>query len=96
MTNINEIDDWADFAYGHVAIARWTDANGERRVYLIARSDGLFSYWGERFVKYPEEMYWIPDSVRAGKYDSEETAVREIYAAYPWSRNAIRESRVER
>jgi hypothetical protein len=64
MTNTNEIDDWALFAYGHVAIARWTDAQGERRVYLIARGDGLFSFWGEYFCKDPEEMCWLPDNVR--------------------------------
>jgi hypothetical protein len=92
-TIIDEIDDWPVFAYGHVAIASWTDSNGERRVYLIARSDGLFSFDGAYLSKDPEEMRWIPDNVRAGKYDTEETAVKEIHAAYPWSRNALRETR---
>lgn len=80
------------FAYGHAAIARWTDPKGERRVYLIARSDGLFSFWGEYFSNDPEEMCWLPENVRGGKYDSEETAVKEIHAAYPWSRNLLRET----
>ena len=86
-------DTWPIFIHGHVAITRWTHPGGNQRVYLIARSDGLFSHSGEYFIDDPNEMCWTPDNVHAGIYDSEEIAVKEIHATYPWSRNALREKR---
>jgi hypothetical protein len=86
-------DTWPIFSYGHVVIARWTHPEGKHRVYLIERSDGLFSYSGERFLDDPTEMCWTPDNVHTGLYDSEQIAIREILATYPWSCNVPREER---
>jgi peptide methionine sulfoxide reductase MsrB len=73
---------WPSFIQG-VATARWMHPDGKHRVYLIARSDGLFSHSGEYFTDDPNEMCWTPDNVHAGLYDSEQIAVREILAIYP-------------
>jgi len=86
-------DTWPLFIHGHVATARWTHLDGKHRVYLIARSDGLFSHSGEYFTDDPNEMCWTPDNVHAGLYDSEQIAVKEIHAAYPWSRDVPRKTR---
>jgi hypothetical protein len=78
-------DSWPIFFHGHVAIARWMHPDGKHRVYLIARSDGLFIHSGERFLDDPNEMCWTCDNVHTGLYASEQIAVREIEAIYPWT-----------
>jgi hypothetical protein len=84
-------DTWPIFIHGNVAVSRWTHPDGKRRVYLIARGDGLFSRCSEHFSNDEFEMCWISDDVGASVYDSEETAVREIHSTYPWSREVVRE-----
>jgi hypothetical protein len=84
-------DDWPILIFGHVAVSRWTHPDGKQRVYLIARGDGLFGRWSEHFSDDEDEMCWTPDDLGASLYDSEETAVREIHSASPWSREVPRE-----
>jgi len=79
------------FVDGKVAVCRWTHPEGKRRVYLIARKDGLFGRWSEFFSDAEFEMCWIQDDASGSFYDSEETAVSEIHSAYPWSRDVVRE-----
>jgi hypothetical protein len=86
-------DTWPVYIHGNVAIARWTHPDGERRIYLIARGDGLFSHDGEYFNNDEDTMCWISDNVRPGLCDSEQIAVKEIHATYPWSRSVMREDR---
>jgi hypothetical protein len=49
-------DEWPIFIHGNVAVSRWTHPDGRGRVYLIARGDGLFSRWSERFSTDEDEM----------------------------------------
>ena len=86
-------NDWPTFIHGNVAVCRWTHPDGQRRVYVISRGDGLFSRWSEHFSDHEDETNWISDDVGASVYDSEETAVREIHSVYPWSREVAREER---
>lgn len=86
-------DPWPQFIHGNVAVSRWTHPSGQRRVYLIVRGDGLFTRFSEHLSDVDLEMCWISDDLGASLYDSEETAVREIYCAYPWSREVSREDR---
>jgi hypothetical protein len=88
-------DDWPMYNYG-VAIARWTHPDGKHRVYLIVRSDSLFTHTGEYFTDDPNEMCWTPDDVHAGLYASEQIALVEIEAVYPWTRSVPLEERPTR
>ena len=38
------------------------------------------------------EHCWIPERAGGSFYDSEEIAVREIHADFPWSRDVTREN----
>jgi hypothetical protein len=90
---VSEIDNyWPKYVAGK-AICRWTDPSGKERVYLIARTDGLYMYAGMQFSDKEFEKCWIPQGAGGSFFDSEETAVREIQAAWPWSRMAKRENR---
>ena len=76
---------WPTFVDGKRAICRWIHPDGKRRVFLLSRSDGLFARWSEYFSEEEFEMCWVADDMGGSFYDSQETAVREIHFAYPWS-----------
>ena len=80
-------DAWPRFVDGKTIMACWTNPERTRRVFLIARLDGMFSEFSEYFSDHECEMCWIEVNAGASFYDSEETALREIHAAYPWSRS---------
>jgi hypothetical protein len=62
-------------------------------VYLIARHDGLYCYGGYYFSDAEFENCWIAQGTGGSFFDSVEIAVREIHAAWPWSRLVDRENR---
>jgi hypothetical protein len=62
-------------------------------VYLIARHDGLYCYGGYYFSDAEFENCWIAQGTDGSFFDSVEIAVREIHAAWPWSRLVDRENR---
>ena len=70
---------------------RWTHSDGKQRVYLIARHDGGFCYGSEHFSDDRSELCWIPEGAGGSIFGSEEIAVREIHADFPWSRDVKRE-----
>ena len=72
-------------------ICRWTSSDGKHRVYLIARHDGGFMPFSQYFSDEEFEHCWIQEHAGGSFYDSEEIAVREIHAAFPWSRDVKRE-----
>jgi hypothetical protein len=65
---------------------RWSHPDGQYRVYLVARSDGLFCLWTEFWSDAEYEHCWLSDRMSNSIYDSEETAIREIHARFPWTR----------
>ena len=71
---------------------RWTHSDGKRRVYLIARHDGAFSYGCEYFSDDRAEICWMPEGAGGSIFASEEIAVKEIHASFPWSRDVKREN----
>jgi hypothetical protein len=75
------------------AICRWTDPCGKERVYLIERPDSLYSYGVMHFSDAEFENCWISQGAGGSFFDSEETAIREIQAAWPWTRTVNRENR---
>jgi hypothetical protein len=83
---------WLRFVIGS-AVCRWTSSDGKQRVYLIGRSDGGFSCASEYFSDNEFERCWLSAGVDGSIFASEEIAVREIHAAYPWLRDARREER---
>jgi hypothetical protein len=85
-------DTWATFEIGRV-VCRWTHTDGKERVYLIARHDGDFSIGSEDFSDDPHEWCWIHRGA-GGVYASEEIGVREIYGAFAWSREVLREEKL--
>jgi hypothetical protein len=92
--NADSSDRWPVFVTKMVAIARWTDADKKRRVYLISRSDGMFTYCSEHFSDGLDEMRWIVDDKRgASFFDREETALREICSRFSWCGEVPREDR---
>jgi hypothetical protein len=93
MKPTKEIHDyWPKYVAGR-AICRWTHPSGKERVYLIARTDGLYSYGGMQFSDAEFEHCWIQQGAGSSFFDSEATAIREIQAAWPWSRTVNRENR---
>jgi hypothetical protein len=82
---------WPSFVNDNRAIARWTRPDGKARVYLVARSDGAFDMSTEIWSDDDYELCWIPEGTGGSFYDSEERAIREIHAAYAWSRDVQRE-----
>ena len=85
-------DTWPRYTMGK-AVCRWTHPGGKQRVYLIARADGLFCYGSMFFSEAEFERCWIPEGTGGSFFDSEETAVREVHSAWPWSRTVPREDR---
>ena len=81
---------WLRFVMGS-AVCRWTSSDGKQRAYLIARSDGGFSCASEYFSDDEFERCWVTAGVDGSIFGSEEIAVREIHASYPWSRDSKRE-----
>jgi hypothetical protein len=76
---------WPSFVDGKEPIRRWTHPDGKRRVFLIARRDGMFGRWSEYFSEEEFEMCWVPDDRGGSFYDSQDAAVSEIHSAYPWA-----------
>ena len=70
---------------GKRAVTVWIHPDGKRRVFLIARPDGLFGRWSEYFSEDQFEMCWVADDMGGSFYDSYSTAVREIHGSYPWT-----------
>jgi hypothetical protein len=83
---------WLRFVMGS-AVCRWTSQDRKHRVYLTARNDGAFSCASEYFSDDEFEKCWVSAGVDGSIFGSEEIAVREIHASYPWSRDAAREER---
>ena len=85
-------DTWPSYVAGK-AVCRWTHPCGKQRVYLIARADGLFCYGSMYFSEAEFERCWMPEVTGGSFFDSEDTAVREVHSAWPWSRTVPREER---
>jgi hypothetical protein len=81
---------WSRFVMGS-AVCRWTSPDSKERVYLIARHDGGFCSGSEYFSDAEFEHCWCPVGAGGSIYGSEEIAVREIHAAFPWSKDVKRE-----
>ena len=83
-------DRWPKYVMGS-PVCRWTSSDGKERVYLVARNDGGFTSGSEYFSDAEFEHCWCPVGTSGSIYGSEEIAVREIHAAFPWSRDVKRE-----
>ncbi len=83
-------DRWLHLISGS-AVSRWTSQDGMHRVYLVSRNDGRFSSYSEYFSDHEFEHCWIEEHAAGSFYDSEETAVKEIYGVFPWSKDVKRE-----
>ena len=79
-------DAWPRLVGGNRIIACWTHPVGKHRVFLVARQDGRFSKHSQFFSEDEFEMNWIQEDVGGSFYDSENNAVREINALFPWSK----------
>jgi len=77
-------DAWPVFVDGRKLLARWIHPDGKSRVFLVARSDGLFSKCSERFSEEEFEWCWLPDERGGGLYDTAQTAEKNIRLEYPW------------
>ena len=84
-------DRWVKISMG-LPVCRWTSLDRKHRVYLIVRHDGGFMPYSEFFSDEEFEHCWIPERAGGSFYDSEEIAVREIHADFPWSRDVTREN----
>jgi hypothetical protein len=77
-------------------IRTFTDSSGSRRVDIIRRNDGTYTFEEFRFSAHPDEMSWIPTSSRyATVTDSPEGAEREAQARVDWLISGDREWIVE-
>ncbi|MGE5111841.1 MAG: hypothetical protein ACM3JB_13350 [Acidobacteriaceae bacterium] len=90
MFNSSSVDRWLTFV-GRQAFCRWTDVQKKRRIYLITLPDGFFTLWTGHFSDDALEMSWIDDTQGASYYDSEQTAIADIHARFPWSRDVAPE-----
>jgi hypothetical protein len=61
------------------------DAEGKRRVSVMARKDGLFRFVEEGFFEEMGYTYWTPTHY-SGLYETAEMAEREARAILPWLR----------
>lgn len=80
-------DRWPSFVDGKRPLTCWTKPDKSLRVFMLLNEDGTFSQWSEYFSADPYEMCWIQCMPGASFYDCEETALREIHAQYPWSKD---------
>ena len=55
----------------------------KRRVPIVRREDGLYSYITEHFSDHEHEMCWIPTGAK-GLYDSQKTAFQEAQGNVDW------------
>ena len=85
--NAGRNERWPRFVHGNRAILCWIDPDRTKRLFLVARRDGTFSVDSWFFSEDKYEMCWIPNTQGKSLYDSEETAVREIHATNPWTRD---------
>ncbi len=91
IPNSAKSDRWPTFVGGKVAVCRWTNAEKNRRVYLVALRDGLLTYRTEYFSDDPLEMNWCEDTQGASYYDCQDAATAEVHGKFPWSRDVALE-----
>jgi hypothetical protein len=59
--------------------------DGKRRVRIVQRDNGHFSFDEEYFSDEPNEQCWLPYSYSRGSYaDSEDIAIREACSRVDW------------
>lgn len=87
-------DAWPRYINGLEAIACWTNQEKTKRVFLIKKSDGTFSYDSQYFSDDEFEMCWILDGIGKSIYDSKEIAEKEIHGNFPWTKNIKPETKI--
>jgi len=65
----------------------WVKVDKTERVFIYINDDGTWGHWGEYFSDHDAEMYWIQNDMGGHYYDTEETAIKEVHASYPWSKD---------
>ena len=64
----------------------WVKTDKAERVFVYKNNDGTWGHWGEYFSDHEAEMCWIQNDMGGHYYDTEETAIKEVHASYPWSK----------
>ena len=65
----------------------WVNYELKERVFIYSTISGTWGMWGEEFSDHEAEMCWCGDDMGGHIYDSEQTAIKELKAAYPWARD---------
>jgi len=65
----------------------WVKADNTERVFIFENSDGSWGLWGDYFSDHEAEMCWCANDMGGHFYDSEETAIKELKASYPWAKD---------
>ena len=65
----------------------WVKVDKTERVFIYINDNGTWGHWGEYFSDHDAEMCWIQDDMGGHYYDTEETAIKEVHASYPWSKD---------
>jgi hypothetical protein len=68
-----------------------TSIDGKRRVRIVKRENGHFSFDEEYFSDEPNEKCWLPYGYSRGSYsDSEDIAIREACSRVDWLAEALK------
>ena len=63
----------------------WLNSEGNEIVYVYFKNN-IWSFGFEYFSNHEYEMCWCSANEGARMYDSEETAIKELFANHPWSK----------
>jgi len=63
----------------------WLNKNSKERVCIYSKN-GIWGIRYDYFSEHETEMCWCCENEGVHLYDSEETAIKELYASYPWAK----------
>ena len=64
----------------------WVNHNNTERVFIFKNADGTWGLMSDYFSDYETEMCWCANDMGGHFYDSEQTAIKELKASYPWAK----------
>ena len=86
MSDINGLVSIPQFSDERILSKVWVREDNTERVFIYKNANGTWGLWGEYFSDHEAEMCWLSDDMGGHFYDSEETAIKELIASYPWAK----------
>jgi len=64
----------------------WVKHDNTERVFIFENTNGTWGLWSDYFSDHELEMCWCVNDIGGHYYDSEEIAIKELKASFPWAK----------